>query len=243
MAKTNGKEKTHLTNFLSLRVMVIKSIISALLICCSSISWSQNHTSFEGKLTYSIYAKDTARQKYIPTKTMVVFTNDTISRIENYSPQFGVQVLLKHLQLDKSILLLEANNNYYAIQTDLNKKDSANQAPKKAYTLKKKRGTVIIAGKKAHRLLVYYPESKVSFILYYFKHLSPNYIDAFTDAPGLPVRFEVESADGVLIYELVNLVTENVNNDLFGVPSNYKKVSFNQFLQEVFSNKPVQITK
>ena len=57
------------------------------LISLSSIS--QKYVPFAGKLVYSIQITDTSLRKLIPTKTMVVYTNDTLLRIENDTDQLG----------------------------------------------------------------------------------------------------------------------------------------------------------
>ena len=69
-------------------------------------SISQKFVPFTGKLVYSIQITDTSLRKLIPTKTMVVYTNDTLLRIENDTDKLGKQVVIKHLILKKSYLLI-----------------------------------------------------------------------------------------------------------------------------------------
>ena len=125
-----------------------------LLILLSFSYFAQTYEPFQGKLVYSIEMADTSLHKFIPIKTMVIYTNDTIVRIENETSQLGKQVVIKHTTLNKSILLVQNGNEKYAIQTDLNKqiekvnKDSLN--PKLDY--KKKLGKRKILNLKANRI-------------------------------------------------------------------------------------------
>ena len=43
--------------------------------------------------------------------------------------------------------------------------------------------------------------------------------------------------DGVAVYTLVYIENVKLNRDLFGVPVDYKKVSFDQFMDEVIKSK------
>lgn len=199
---------------------------------------AQKQEPFQGKLVYSIEMADTAMQKYIPTRTMIVYTNDTIVRIENETSQLGKQVVIKHTILKKSILLLQNGDTKYAIQTDLSKEDpKKNDTLKPTYTYKKKLGKRKILGMKANRLLMISKTQKASLEILYLKQYSPKYIDAYSDAPGLPVRYFLNTDDGVVVYTLVYMEKTTINRDFFGIPSDYKKVTFDQFLDEVLEQR------
>ncbi len=151
------------------------------------IIYSQDYKSFQGKLIYSIEIQDTSLQKLFKPKIMTVYTNDTIVRIENYSDQLGQQVVIKHLAYNKSILLLEAKNNFYAIQTDLNIQDSSSSKMTNKVIYKKKLGKRKVAGLKANRLQLTNSTTKNTIEILYLKNYSPKYLDAYNDIPGLPV--------------------------------------------------------
>jgi len=68
---------------------------------------------------------------------VTLYTNDTVVRLETETQQFGVQVYIRNMVLNKAYLLLELDGNKYAIQTDLSKKTDT---IKKTYTVKKKNG-------------------------------------------------------------------------------------------------------
>lgn len=200
--------------------------------------FAQKQEPFQGKLVYSIEMVDTAMQKYIPTRTMIVYTNDTIVRIENETSQLGKQVVIKHTLLKKSILLLQNGTTKYAIQTDLSKEEKPkNDTIKPTYTYKKKLGKRKILGMKANRLLMISKTQKNSFEILYLKKYSPKYIDAYNDVPGLPVRFFLSTDDGLVVYTLVYMEKSIINRDFFGVPTDYRKVTFDQFLDEVLEQR------
>ena len=214
----------------------MKTII---LILLSFSYFAQTYEPFQGKLVYSIEMADTSLHKFIPIKTMVIYTNDTIVRIENETSQLGKQVVIKHTTLNKSILLVQNGNEKYAIQTDLNKqiekvnKDSLN--PKLDY--KKKLGKRKILNLKANRIELTMKGKKQKIEILYLKKYSPKYIDAYNEIPGLPVRYYINTDDGVAVYTLVYIENVKLNRDLFGVPVDYKKVSFDQFMDEVIKSK------
>lgn len=207
-------------------------------LCFSYSCFAQNYEPFQGKLVYSIEMVDTAMQKFIPTRTMVIYTNDTIVRIENETSQLGKQVVIKHTLLNKSILLLQNGDTKYAIQTDLSKNQTQiSDTIKRTYTYKKKLGKRKILGLKANRLLMTSKVQKKSLEILYLKNYSPKYIDAYNDVPGLPVRYFLNTDDGVVVYTLVYIEKIAINRDLFGIPSDYKKVSFDEFLDEVLEQR------
>lgn len=207
-------------------------------LCFSYSCFAQNYESFQGKFVYSIEMADTTMQKFIPTRTMIVYTNDTIVRIENETSQLGKQVVIKHTILNKSILLLQNGDTKYAIQTDLSKNQAqVSDTIKQAYTYKKKLGKRKILGLKANRLLMTSKAQKKSLEILYLKNYSPKYIDAYNDVPGLPVRYFLNTDDGVVVYTLVYIEKVIINRDLFGIPSDCKKVSFDEFLDEVLEQR------
>jgi len=71
----------------------------------------------------------------------------------------------------------------------------------------------------------------------YLKQFSPKYINAFEEIPGLPVRYYLNTEDGVAVYTLIYFEKTKLNRDLFGVPTDYKKVNFDQFLDEILKDK------
>ncbi len=200
----------------------------------SCACWSQDFKPFQGRLIYSVEMEDTSMQKFFPKKHMVVYTNDTIVRIENETKSLGKQVLLKHTQVQKSYLLLISGENKYAIQSS---KSDTSQTTKNPYTFKKKRGRNKIAGQKACRLVADHKDFKQPYDFWYLKKYSPKYLDAFENIPGLPVKYYLTTPDGVFMYTLESMEESPVNQDLFGIPSDYKRVTFDEFLDEILPKK------
>jgi hypothetical protein len=197
-----------------------------LLLLFPTILVAQKQKPFSGSLTYKITFVDTAFAELIPTTYMTIYTNDTVTRIENETDQLGKQALIKHMELNKSYLLIETPIDNFAIRTDLNKVEETVSK----YTFKKKHFKRRIAGLKSNRLEVNHPDFKAPKEFLYLKNTSPKYLNNFLDFPGLPVLFYVITVDGVYKYELTEMKSYLPEKDLFGVPSDYKKVEFSEFL-------------
>lgn len=206
-------------------------LILPVFIFFSSILLGQKHEPFTGKLVYSIQICDTSLQKMYPTKQMVVFTNDTMLRIENETDQLGKQVIIKHMLLNKSYLLLKTPIANYAIQAD----HSTEKIDTFPYTFKKKHGKEKILGMKAKKLMV----SNVNFEepkeFLYLKNYSNKYLNTLENFPGLPVKYYIATIDGIYLYELISIEKMVPEKDLFGIPSDYKRVTFDQFMDEIMS--------
>jgi len=195
--------------------------------------FAQKTKPFTGMLEYKISVRDTALQGMVPNNAMRLYTNDTVTRIENFSPQLGSQVSIRHMMLNKSYLLLTVQDTMnFAIQTDLNAQDSLPQESKYTYDkkwLKKKH-----LGMRAKRVMVSHPdfESPIEFL--YIKKISGKYLNIHKAIPGLLVKYSVSTPDGILDYELVEMRPFMPHRDLFGIPADYKKVTFDAFMDYMF---------
>lgn len=204
-----------------------------LIIVLPIFGFSQNHEAFRGKLVYSVQMADTALRNLYPATQMVVYTNDTITRIENQTEQLGKQVTIKHMGLNKSYLLIETEHQNFAIQTDLN--DMTKKESK--YTFKKKLFKRKIADIKANRLIVSHPDMKVEREYLYLKKHSPKYINTFEEFPGLPVHYYIITMDGVYEYTLKSIEYFLPERDLFGIPSDFKKVTLDEFMEYILQEQ------
>lgn len=202
-------------------------LIGLFIIATSSLFAQQ--VPFTGMLEYKITMRDTNLRKIIPDNKMIVYTNDTISRTENMTNALGLQIEIRHMELNKSYILLSGPWGNYAIQNNLNESDTAAAASKYEFTKKKCRKTKIL-GRKANRIEVTHPEFEEPIEFLYFKDYSNKYLDNFDDAPGLLVKFSVSTVDGIYDYELVKISEYHPNRDLFGIPSDYLKVTINEFM-------------
>lgn len=210
--------------------------LSILFILFTFSVFSQKHEKFTGKLVYEITMVDTALQKVYPKREMVVFTNDTIVRIENETKQFGKQILIKHTILNKSYLLLNDGLNKFAIQTDLSKAQSPDTNSSQPI-YKKKCSREKILDFKTKKLKITSNRDTQPIEILYVKKLSPKYIEAYNDSPGLPVKYTIETNEGMVLYQLTSIKNYTPDHDLFGIPSDYKKVSFDDFLNLMYQNK------
>lgn len=199
-----------------------------ILLCSSAHSFGQKQKSFTGMLEYRVTPEDTSLNSLYPETSMIVYTNDTIVRMENYTSSFGKQVTIRHIEKNKSYQLLETDFGKYAIQVDLNQKDTV---PTEArYTFDKTCGKKKILGKKAKAIEVMsegYTEPKT---FYYYKDIENKYINTFPEIPGLVTEYYVTTYDVILKYELVRINEYTPDRDLFGIPSDYKRVSIDEFM-------------
>jgi hypothetical protein len=208
--------------------------ILTLLFCfLAFVSNAQEQKPFSGKLVYSIQIQDTSLRKMIPIKHMLIFTNDTLIRIENETEQLGIQVMIKHLVLNKSYLLLQTPTGKYAIQTD----HGASKIDTFPYSFKKKWGKALICGKKANKLVVKNKNFPNDLVFYYYKNTSVKYLNSHGNFPGLLVKYYLPSADGIYEYTLIEQEELVPPKDAFGIPSDFKKVSFDEFMNEILKKQ------
>jgi hypothetical protein len=160
---------------------------------------------------------------------MIVFSIDSLVRIETLSSVFGNQAYIKHMIRKKSFLLISLDeSNNFAIKGEFDEKDTL--VREKKYTWVKKLGNKKIAGLKSKKLKLTFSKSKKSYTCLYTKMFSSHYLDAYNDFPGLPVEYYLESEDGVLRYSLKKIEFTKPNYDLFGIPIDYKRVTFDEFV-------------
>jgi hypothetical protein len=92
-----------------------------------------------------------------------------------------------------------------------------------------------IAGIKANRLIVKHDAYEEPMEFLYLKKTSNNYLNAFTNFPGLLAKYYVVTSDGIFVYTLKSMETMKPEYDLFGIPSDFKKVTFDQFMDEIMN--------
>lgn len=205
-----------------------------LLVLFSSKALTQKFEPFTGKLTYLVVICDTNLQKIMPPQKMIVYTNDTLIRVENQTDRLGNQIVIKHLVLNKSYLLLSTEYGKYAIQTD----HSSVVPDSLPYRFKKKCGSKKLCGVKMKKAIVSRKGFDEDLEFLYWKNKSPKYLNNFDNAPGLPTRYYIPTPDGIFKYELIDIQWYNPNKDLFGVDSSYQRVSFDEFLNIMFPQQP-----
>ena len=197
----------------------------------------QKKQVFTGMLEYKISVRDTSMRTLIPDNKMIVYTNDTITRIENFTMQLGKQIAIKHMILGKSYLLIDTEIGNFAIQMDAPDSTSADSTRISDYSFKKKWFRTKVLGKKAKRMEVSHPAFSEPVRFLYFKGYSTGIVDTFEELPGLPVKYSIATPDMVLDYELVKMNEYAPNRDLFGIPSDYERITFNDFMDRMIDNQ------
>ncbi|MES2587372.1 MAG: hypothetical protein V4622_00245 [Bacteroidota bacterium] len=197
-----------------------------------SFSFSQKYKTFEGKLVYKVELSDSIYKKPIETKFTTIFTDDKMVRIESESNQLGSQILIKHLLLNKYYILLDINNQKFAIQQTVE-----NDTIPSKYTFKKKFGSKKFDGKKAKKIRVNAKHFSSPIDMYYFKDLNPIFLDAMKGIPGLPAEYFLQTEDGVYHYTLINYLEEKTPKEIYEVSKEYKKVSFDEFMNFMMQGK------
>lgn len=194
------------------------------------VSFSQK--PFSGSLTYRASISYADTNLVIKEWKVKVYTNDTIVRVETETGQFGTQVYIRHMELGKAYLLLELDGKKYAIQTTLTKK--ADTIPAN-YTVKKMFGSKTINGVKCKKYFVKDKDAD-GFVCYFAKKIGNKYLEVYPEIPGLAVDYFLPSQEGLIHYELVDQKAETVNRDLFGIPSDFKRITFEEFLRIYYAD-------
>jgi len=157
-----------------------------------------------------------------------VFTNDTIVRVETET-QLGIQVYIRHMELNKAYLLIDYGTEKYAIQTNLDNQPKIDTL-KPDYTIKRKFGTKKVAGIKCRKYYIQIDNQPEGFYSYFAKKISNKYLEVYKNIPGLGLDYYLPSPDGLIHYELKQLTITPVDSNLFGVPSDYKRITFDEFV-------------
>ncbi len=206
-----------------------------ILISILNLSLAQKKTSFIGMLEYEITPADTSKNNVSAITKMFVYTNDTITRTENFTNQLGQQVAIRHMEKQKSYLLLITDLGKFALKTDHSISDSIKKESQ--YVFKKKWFKRKIAGEKANRMIVYHPDFKEPIEFLYLKKKPNKYLNIYTEIPGLLLKYSIVTADGILDYKLVNFKEYIPNKDLFGIPSDFYRITFDEFIGEMIKAK------
>lgn len=206
--------------------MKLMTLLASVLL--SFLSWSQHYIPFQGKLTYDVFFYDSINPNNQQASKMVLYTNDTLVRVETENVQLGKQILIKNLPLNKYYILLEFEGKKYAIQHHV----KADTIPTK-YTFKKKFGSKKLNGLKVKRVVVGHQQHANKQTVTYLKNVNPVYLEAIKGIPGLPIEYQIQTEEGIYLYKLVELKQEIPSKNLFGIPADYKRVTFDEFIQQM----------
>jgi hypothetical protein len=186
----------------------------------------KKHLPFSGELLFKA-------QRIIPMDSvqehMLIYAKDSLLNVVNFSSNMGKQELIKHLSKEKSYLLLETTKGKYAIRTNYTK----HQDSTLSYSFKKKLGSKRIAGMKAKKLSVTFKDIDKKFSFYYLKNIPAMYGSAYTNFPGLVVEYYIPTDEGMFQYTLTEFKRIDPPLTLFMVPTGYKLVSIEEFMEEL----------
>ena len=197
-------------------------LLALLLSLFITSGFSQNKGSFSGELTYEIERVD---KKDSIRSFMIIYAKDSLLRVVNFNSISGKQELIKHLRLNRSYLLVESDQQNFAVRTN----EHLIIDTLENYSFKKQKGTRKIAEIKVKKLRVKHKEISEDLTFYYTKSISSKYANIYKNLPGLPLLFYVPTADGLFRYTLKELKNNNPPLDLFMIPQGYKIISFEEF--------------
>jgi len=187
--------------------------------------FSQSKGLFSGELTYEIERVD---KNDSIRSFMIIYAKDSLLRVVNFNSISGKQELIKHLRLNRSFLLVELDQQNFAVRTNEHLViDSIEN-----YTFKKQMGMRKIAGIPVKKLLVHHKEISEALTFYYTKSISAKYANVYKNLPGLPLLFYIPTKDGLFKYTLKELKKNNPPLELFMIPKEFKIVSFEDFSNE-----------
>ena len=209
--------------------------IKALLIFSIFISLISFHnfsqSTFSGSFIFKVSMLDTSLQQLIDNREMIVYTNDTLSRMEIFNDALGSQVSIKHMALNKSYLLLDFMGKKLAIQTD----QTIDTNTYKPYEIKYKFfGRRKVNGQIIKKANVYREDLKEIRTVWYFKNIRPDILDIYPGIKGLPADYFIGTVDGIIHYSIQLVEEKPLNKDLFGIPSDFEKITMSQFLEKVY---------
>lgn len=208
--------------------------IKGLLFFCSLIVFLNlncfGQSGFTGVIKYNVSMLDTTIQQLIDDREMSIYTNDTLSRMEIMNDALGQQVSIKHMDLKKSYLLMDFLGKKLAIQTT-EKDDTLKYEP---YDIKYKLfGKKKVNGLILKKAIVYREDLKEKRTIWYFKNIRPDLMEYYPGIKGLPADFYIGTIDGIIHYTLLSVEEKPINKDLFGIPSDYEKITLGDFLDKV----------
>lgn len=187
---------------------------------------------FTGELNYKSSMTYPDTNLVYKSWNVTLYTNDTIVRVETETDALGKQIYIRNMAVEKAYLLIEMEGQKFAIQTDLNKKKAADTT-KIVYTYKKKIfGGKKINGIKCNKYHIVYSE-KIQFDCYFAKNISNKYLEVYENIPGLAIDYYIPNEDGLIHYELTKIEEKKVERNLFGIPSDFKRVSFEEFMKSM----------
>lgn len=203
------------------------SIVVGVAVLFSCKNSSVIPASFEGKIVYKMSSALLNPDDPDSMNYQVVYAQDTMLRIESRTP-IGNQIYIKHIPRNRAYILMDLFFDKFAIQ---NIPDESPNAGK--YLFQEKRGSKKIAGRKARQMDVTLPETDTTITMYYYPDILPDYTEALPGMPGLPAKYTLYSGGEYITYEIVAIEERTLDRDLFGIPTDHKIVTLEEFMEIV----------
>lgn len=197
--------------------------ITLILLSCSLQQTVSEH--FEGKLIYSIESPGNIPNEKDSINYQVVYAKDSMLRIDSYTP-IGKQIYIKHIPKNRAYILMDLGMQKVAIQTIPDTLEDSNR-----YVFEKKSGKKNFAGIKAKNIKVTDTHIDTTIIMNYAPEISSKYSTALKGIPGLPVKYSIYSNDMWISYRLITFEERPLNIDLFGIPSDHKIITLDEFIE------------
>jgi len=187
--------------------------------------FSQNQDHFSGELTFKVERVDINDSV---KSVQIIYAKDSLIKVVTFNSESGKQELIKHLNFNKSYLLIETPLQNFAVKTNEHLKVDTI----KTYVFFKKFGSKKIAGLKVNKMSVKMNLVEDELTFYYYKKIPAKYANCYLDLPGLPVLFYMANENGLYRYTLQEFKKSNPPLQLFMIPKDFKKVSFDEFAEE-----------
>lgn len=187
----------------------------------------ENTGDFEGKFIYHIDNPMNTSDKSDSINYQIVYAKDSMLRIDNYTP-IGKQIYIKHIPRNRAYILMDLGSSKVAIQTIPDTTEENN-----SYEFKKLPGSKVIGGLKTNNIQVKDLELDTILQMNYAPDIPAKYSTALKGIPGMPIKYYLFTDNEWLTYELISLDKSPLNIDLFGIPSDYKIITLDQFINMI----------
>lgn len=211
-----------------IKISLLTLSLYSFLLIFSTNCIAQEH--FVGKLTYRVTAVDSNVHELVPADTFQLYTNDTIVRIESRTG-LGQQVSIRHLELHKSYILIYFRGEKLAIKTDVDSVSSVIDNKQQIEYLRWKKRK--FGPYKAKRAKVTREDLGETRDIYYLPGLRPDLLNVYDGIKGLPAVYYLQHQEGVFKYELIEIDPTLPERDRFGVPSDFQKITFDEFMERL----------
>lgn len=177
---------------------------------------------FAGSLEYDLIHVNMISNDTVKGK-LFIYALDSMVRI-NYIMEDGKkQESIHHLGQQKLLSLIEIDGHFFAVQI----KDTATET--EAYTFKKLKHKTRIQELPCREATVYF--SKGQLPLFYTKKIDARYFVGLNSAPGLPVKGQLPTDNGFMVFDLQKVDPRQPPLQLFIPDKKYKVIGLEQFFK------------